>query len=106
MTQRLMSLLCLALSICWGWAQKVPLTYDFGETYQDRYRYSNLKTIEGDGTGGYVLVRAYYQGLVLRPKGYLIEHYNADLELIQEYNDKLKDQEFVEGFFKNRQLNL
>lgn len=84
----------------------MPVTYNFGERYDDRYRYSNLMTLDEDGTGGYILVRAYYQGLVLRPKGYLIEHYNSDLELVNEYNYKLKGQEFVEGFFKNGQLNL
>ena len=106
MTKKLFILLCLSLSTLGGKAQKMPVTYTFGETYHDRYRYSNLMAIEADGTGGYLLVRAYYQGMVLRPKGYLIEHYNADLELISEYNYKLKDREFVEGFFKNGQLNL
>ena len=87
-------------------AQKMPVSYDFGEKYNDRYRYSNLMTIDEDGTGGYILVRAYYQGLILRPKGYLIEHYNSDLELVSEYNYKLKGLDFVNGFLKNGQLNL
>ncbi|WP_421810501.1 hypothetical protein [Flagellimonas sp.] len=87
-------------------AQKMPVSYNFGEKYNDRYRYSNLLTIDDDGTGGYILVRAYYQGLILRPKGYLIEHYNADLELVTEYNYKLKGLDFVDGFLKNGQLNL
>lgn len=106
MTKNLLLLLCLALSPLLGRAQKMPVSYDFGETYNDRYRYSNLMNIEADGSGGYLLVRAYYQGLVLRPKGYLIEHYDANLELIAEYNYKLKGQEFINGFFKNGQLNL
>src|SRR5690606_17213445 len=106
MTKKLFPMLCLALSTLLGTAQKMPVSYDFGETYHDRYRYSNLMNIEADGSGGYLLVRAYYQGLVLRPKGYLIEHYNSELELIEEYNYKLRDQEFINGFFKNGQLNL
>lgn len=106
MTKKLLPMLCLLLSTLVGSAQKMPVSYDFGDTYHDRYRYSNLMNIEADGTGGYLLVRAYFQGLVLRPKGYLIEHYNADLQLIAEYNYKLKDQEFINGFFKNGQLNL
>src|SRR5690606_29292178 len=106
MTKKLFPMLCLALSTLVGTAQKMPVSYDFGETYNDRYRYSNLMNIEADGSGGYLLVRAYYQGLVLRPKGYLIEHYDANLELIAEYNYKLKGQEFINGFFKNGQLNL
>lgn len=87
-------------------AQKMPVSYDFGEKYRDRYRYSNLVTIDEDDSGGYILVRAYYQGLVLKPKGYLIEKYNSDLELVSEYNYKLRGLDFVKGFLKNGQLNL
>ena len=87
-------------------SQKMPVSYDFGEKYRDRYRYSNLVTIDKDDSGGYILVRAYYQGLILKPKGYLIEKYNSDLELVSEYNYKLKGLDFVNGFLKNGQLNL
>lgn len=92
-----------------GWAlsaQKMPVSYDFGEKYNDRYRYSNLMTIDEDGSGGYILVRAYYQGLILKPKGYLIEHYNSNLELVSEFNYKVKGLDFIDGFLKNGQLNL
>lgn len=87
-------------------AQKMPVSYDFGEKLNDRYRYSNLVTIDNDGDGGYVMVRAYFQGLILKPKGYIIEHYNKDLELVSEYNYKLKGLQFVDGFIKNGQLRL
>lgn len=87
-------------------AQKMPVSYDFGEKFKDRYRYSNLLAIDDDGDGGYILVRTYFQGLILKPKGYFIEHYNSNLELIGEYNYKLKGSQFVDGFFKNGRLNL
>ncbi len=87
-------------------AQKMPVSYDFGEKMNDRHRYSTLVTLDNDGDGGYVLVRAYFSGLILKPKGYLIEHYNEDLELVSEYNYKLKDLQFVDGFIKNGQLRL
>ncbi|QLG45164.1 hypothetical protein [Costertonia aggregata] len=87
-------------------AQKMPVAYTFGEKYNDRHKYSNLVAIADDGDGGSVMVRAYYQGLVLKPKGYLIEHYNKNLELVNEYNYKLKGLEFIDGYVKNGQLYL
>lgn len=99
-------LFCILLAGWMATAQKMPVSYNFGEKYNDRYRYSNLMTIDEDGSGGYILVRAYYQGLILKPKGYLIEHYNSNLELVSEYNYKVKGLDFVDGFLKNGQLHL
>ncbi len=88
------------------YAQNMPISYDFGEKYDDRYKYSNLVSISEDGTGGTILVRSYYTGMILKPKGYFIEHYNEDLELVSEYNYKLKGPDFIEGYLKNGQLYL
>ncbi|WP_010518792.1 hypothetical protein [Croceivirga radicis] len=87
-------------------AQEMPITYSFGEKYNDRHRYSNLVTIAEDGDNGYILVRSYFQGLILKPKGYLIERYDKDLNLISEYNYKFRDMQFIDGFVKNGTLNL
>jgi len=106
MKKNLLLLICFVLAGMAVNAQKMPVSYDFGEKYRDRYRYSNLVAIDEDDSGGYILVRAYYQGLILKPKGYLIEKYNSDLELVSEYNYKLKGLDFVNGFLKNGQLNL
>ena len=105
MTRKLifLYLFCSFLAV---FGQKMPVSYDFGEKLSDRYKYSNLLVIDDDGSGGYILVRSYFQGLVLKPKGYYIEHYNRDLELVGEYNYKLKGMQFVDGFFKNGRLNL
>jgi len=101
-------LLSFFICFCLGWsvAQDMPVTYSFGEKYDDRYKYSNLLDISDDGLGGAILVRTYYTGIVLKPKGYYIEHYNKDLELIAEFNYKLKDCDFINAFVKNGQLNL
>jgi len=106
MIKKQIALLCIAFMGMLASAQKMPVSYEFGEKYDDRYRYSNLMTIDEDGDGGYILVRAYYQGLILKPKGYLIEHYNSNLELVNEFNYKIKGLDFVDGFLKNGQLNL
>ena len=105
MITRLLLVCVLAIGMN-SFAQKMPVSYDFSEKFSDRYRYSNLVTIDNDGDGGYILVRAYFQGIILKPKGYFIEHYNKDLELVSEYNYKLKGKQFVDGFTKNGQLHL
>ncbi|MFS4466405.1 hypothetical protein [Maribacter sp. 2210JD10-5] len=80
--------------------------YTIGEKYNDKYRYSNMLAIADDGKDGTIVVRSYYQGIVLRPKGYFIEHYNKNLELISDYNYKLKNANFVNAFVKNGQVYL
>ena len=96
----------LVLSTMTGMAQVMPMDYNFGEKYNDRYRYSNLLSIDDDGLGGYILVRSYFTGLILKPKGYYIERYNKDLELIEEYNYKFRSGEFIEGYVSKGKLYL
>ncbi len=86
--------------------QEIPIEYSFGEKYNDKYKYSNLLSITQDGKGGSILVRAYYTGIILHPRGYFIEHYNENLELISEYNYKLKNSNFVESYTQNGQVYL
>lgn len=106
MIKNTLTVLVLFLFAGMAHSQDFPIAFEIGEKYNDRYKYSNLVTIADDGTGGTLLVRAYYSGLVLSPKGYLIEHYDKDLILIDEYNYKLKGKEFVDGYVKNGQLYL
>lgn len=87
-------------------AQEIPVKYSFGEKYNDRYKYSNLLTISNAEDGGTLLVRSYYTGIILKPKGYFIERYNKDLELVAEHNYKLRGNDLVEGYVKNGQLYL
>ena len=104
MKNKLLLLGILLSFVCYG--QKMPLSYGFGEKFSDRHRYSNLLSISEDGDGGYLLVRAYLQGLILKPKGYLIERYDKDLNLVDEYNYKFRDMQFVEGYVKNGVIRL
>lgn len=96
----------LFLIITGSQAQESAAKYIFGEKYDDRYKYSNLLAIADDGAGGSILVRTYYTGIILSPKGYFIEHYNEKLELVAEFNYKIKNTNFVDAFIKNGQVNL
>ena len=87
-------------------AQEELVTYTIGEKFHDKYRYSNMLAIADDGNEGTVVVRAYYTGIVLKPKGYFIEHYNKDLELVSEYNYKLKGANFIDAYVRNGQVYL
>lgn len=86
--------------------QNISVDYTLGQKNSDRYKYStvlNISAAENDKT---VLVRRYYGGFPLTPKGYFIELYDADLNLIEEYNNRYPGEHMVDGFVKNGQLYL
>ncbi|TLP77357.1 hypothetical protein [Maribacter sp. ACAM166] len=96
----------LFISALGAFAQEEQVNYTIGEKFHDKYRYSNMLAMADDGSEGTVVVRAYYTGIILRPKGYFIEHYNKNLELISEYNYKLKDANFIDAYVRNGQVYL
>ncbi|MDO1513078.1 hypothetical protein Q2T41_10460 [Maribacter confluentis] len=106
MLKRSIFLFFLCINVFTALAQEELVTYTIGEKFNDKYRYSNMLAIADDGNGGTVVVRAYYTGIILKPKGYFIEHYNKDLELISEFNYKLKDANFIDAFVQNGQVYL
>ncbi|WP_282055613.1 hypothetical protein [Maribacter luteus] len=104
--RRYISMFFVLFVTCMVSAQDIPLDFSIGEKYNDRYKYSNLLTISNDGKGGTFLVRSYYTGVILKPKGYMIEHYDANMQLINEYNYKLKNANLVDGYVANGQIYL
>ncbi|WP_232625238.1 hypothetical protein [Pareuzebyella sediminis] len=87
-------------------AQDIPVNYNLGDNYSDRYKYSTVLTIDSPNNGQTVLVRTYYGGFPLHPKGYFIEIYDEGLNLITDYNYKYAGDHMVDGFVKNGQLYL
>ncbi len=87
-------------------AQEIPVKYTLGDNYSDRYKYSTVLNISDNGNQGTVLVRNYYGGMVLRPKGYFIEVYDKNLKLTADYNYKYSGKYMVDGFVQNGQLYL
>lgn len=87
-------------------AQDIPVEYSLGENYSDRYKYSTVLSIDSSAQDETVLVRTYYGGFPLRPKGHLIEIYDANLSLVRDYNYKYAGDLMVDGFVKNGQIYL
>ena len=76
------------LVFCFANAQEIIVDYTLGQNNSDRYKYSTVLNISGAENGQTVLVRTYYGGMPLRPKGHFIELYDADLNLIEDYNNR------------------
>lgn len=89
-----------------GYAQDIPVSYSLGENNSDRYKFSTVLSIDKASSGETVLVRTYYGGFPLKPKGHFIEVYNADMTLKSDYNYKYAGKHMVDGFVKNGQLYL
>ena len=104
--QKSMSLLLFLAAFTFVKAQEIPVNYSLGENYSDRYKFSTVLSIDADNTDKTVIVRTYYGGMPLRPKGHFIELYDADLNLVEDYNNKYAGQYMVDGFIKNGQLYL
>lgn len=87
-------------------AQDIAVNYNLGEKHSDRYKYSTVLSINGSDKDETVIVRTYYGGMPLRPKGHFVEMYDADMNLVEDYNNKYAGQYMVDGFIKNGQLYL
>ncbi|TFG79112.1 MAG: hypothetical protein E4H26_00715 [Flavobacteriales bacterium] len=87
-------------------AQEIPVSYELGENYGDRYKFSTVLSVHAAPGGETVLVRTYYGGMPLHPRGHLIEVYDAELRLKTEYNYKYAGEHMVDAFVRNGQLYL
>ncbi len=105
-TRKALALLFVLAVLPFVKAQDIPVNYSLGENNSDRYKFSTVLSIDKASSGETVLVRTYYGGLPLRPKGHFIEIYNADMTLKSDYNYKYAGEHMVDGFVKNGQLYL
>ncbi|OYU80955.1 MAG: hypothetical protein CFE23_06920 [Flavobacterium sp. BFFFF1] len=64
-------------------AQQIPFQIQKSEIFEDEYKESNIRFTEGDGTGGFWLVRSYKGPVFSGADGYYVEHYNENLELLK-----------------------
>ena len=104
-SSKLLALALFFVAAYFAFAQ-IPVNYSLGEKYADRHKYSTVLSMEQTDSDETVLVRTYYGGMPLRPKGHFIEIYNADMSLKKDFNFKYAGENMIGGFVKDGQLNL
>ncbi|TQD40594.1 hypothetical protein [Haloflavibacter putidus] len=77
------------------------------KTFKDKKKHSELVFTANDDNGGTVIVRMYYAGLITKsPKGYLIEYYDSDLNLVNDAEYEIDDSSIKNIFIKDQKLHL
>ncbi len=64
--------------------------------FKDKKKHSSLAFSEDDGNGGVVTLRTYYGGFIPKLKGYYIEHFDKNLNLIKETELEV-DKNYIKG---------
>ncbi len=82
-------IICLALitllSIS-SFAQEIPFKIQKSEVFKDEFKESQIVLSDADGTGGFLIVRSYDGNGISPNRGFYFEHYDANLELLNEYD--------------------
>ncbi|MAN28670.1 MULTISPECIES: hypothetical protein [Mesonia] len=99
----LLVMLCLNITLQ---AQISPIQVTKSKIEKDKKKDTELMFTADDGKGGFISARLYRAGLIKMPKGYYIEHYDASLNLVSEYEYKIDDSSIKSLFVKDGQLNL
>lgn len=99
----LAAMLCFFVAVQ---AQVSPIQVTKSKIEKDKRKDTELMFIADDGKGGFVSARLYRAGLMKMPKGYYIEHYDAALNLVSEYEYEIDDSSIKSLFIKDGQLNL
>ena len=78
-------------------AQDLNVDIKTSEVYKDKKKNTTLSFTASDGKGGLFVGRSYYGGLLKTLKGYYIEHYDSNLNLVKEFDYEI-DRETMESF--------
>jgi hypothetical protein len=82
--------MALLLSASCVHAQLIPFQLKISDVFKDEYKRSTIVLVEDDSKGGVVIVRSYQGGIFSGGIGYYIEHYDANMKLIKEYEYEMK----------------
>ncbi|CAM3352436.1 hypothetical protein AEQU2_01296 [Aequorivita lipolytica] len=91
--KKIFTLLFLACSFI-SHSQDISIKSSKSTVFKDDKKHTELLYSEGDGQGGFVTVRLYFGGFMKQPKGYYIEHYNKELNLLKETEFEIDNNTF------------
>ncbi|MGB3344689.1 MAG: hypothetical protein WBA61_12340 [Aequorivita sp.] len=66
------------------YAQDISIKTITSEVFKDDKKNTSLLFSESDGHGGFITVRVFRSGFVQMPKGYYIDHFDANLKHVKE----------------------
>ncbi|WP_179345410.1 hypothetical protein [Winogradskyella ursingii] len=101
--KRITLLLLLFFTVTFS-AQEVLMVKS--EIFKDSKKHSNLVFSLEDENGGLITIRSFLGGLIPKLKGYYIQHFDSDLNLIKEIEYEVKNKLIKNAFIKNNQLHL
>lgn len=74
----------ILISSCLSHAQDISIKTRASEVFKDNKKNTTLLFSESDGQGGFITVREFRSGSMQLPKGYYIDHFDADLKYLKE----------------------
>lgn len=87
-------------------AQDLNVDIKTSEVYKDKKKNTTLSFTASDGKGGLFVGRSYYGGLLKTLKGYYIEHYDSNLNLVKEFDYEIDRETVQQAFVNNGELHL
>jgi len=93
-------LLCAFLVTCFTYAQEISVKSKTSEIFKDSKKNTSLLFSESDGQGGFITIRQYVNGFTRAPKGYYIDHYDANLKQVNEAEVEI-DNNQIKGLMIN-----
>ena len=73
---------------------------------KDKKKHSELVFSCSNNNGGVLIVRRFYGGMLRQPKGYYLEYYDNDLNLIANTEMEIDDSGIKNIFIKDNQVNI
>ncbi|MCZ4317806.1 hypothetical protein O4H26_02280 [Aequorivita viscosa] len=82
------------------YAQDISVKSKTSEIFKDNKKNTSLLYSESDGQGGFITIRQYVNSFTRAPKGYYIDHYDANLKQVNETEIEI-DNNQIKGLMIN-----